>query len=291
MGAMMIPAKRKRPARVEPRVNARRSGSDPEERPNLKDRLIRMGRRVAKGLYVITLLGLCLAGCAGLFILARELGPLTKAWFVVQRITIEGLDHVSRREVMSRLALKADTALYSINPAWLAERVRQHPWIKDATVTLVPFHEVRVTVVERRPAAVVRTLNDNVLTDEDGYVLARLGAKDDVSLPVLSGVDARGLIQGKVDARIAVKTGTTLAGMISAVVGGRPEVNVAQLSNLVVSVHGVTFQFSATSMDQQWHRFLKMRPALRDVAFDNEGEQSQEIDLRYMDRVIVRGRG
>ena len=216
---------------------------------------------------------------------------MTKEWFVVQRITIEGLDHVSRREVMSRLAIKADTALYSINPAWLAERVRQHPWIKDATVTLVPFHEVRVTVVERRPAAVVRMPGENVLTDDDGYVLARLGLKDDVSLPMLSGVDARSLTQGKADARVAVKTGTTLAGMIAAVVGGRPEVNVAQLSNLVVSIHGVTFQFNATSMDQQWHRFLQMRSALRDVAFENEGERNREIDLRYMDRVIVRGRG
>ena len=52
------------------------------------------------------------------------------------------------------------------------------------------------------------------------------------------------------------------------------------LNNLVVEVQGVTFQFSESSMNQQWSRFLKMRPALRDVAFDGEGARANEIDLR-----------
>jgi len=284
----------KKPQRkpVEPRVNARRlSDAVEEERTNPKSRLIRFGRRLVKTLYAVGLFGLCIAGCAGLFVLVRELGPLTKEWFAVRKVTVEGLDHVTRREVMSRLAFKPETTLYSLNPAWLAERLRQHPWIKEAAVTLVPFHEIRVTVTERSPAAVVRTVTENLLADEEGYILARLGAKDDVSLPTLSGADARGLLQGKPEARQAVKTGTELARMITRTVGGRADINVAHLSNLVASVQGLTFQFSASSMDQQWRRFLQMRPALRDVAFDNESERSQEIDLRYTDRVIIRGRG
>lgn len=285
-------AKKPQRKRVEPRVNARRlSDAAEEEHKNPKSRLVRFGRRLVKTLYAVGLLGLFVAGCAGLFVLARELGPLTKEWFAVRKVTVEGLDHVTRREVMSRLALKPDTTLYSLNPAWLAERLRQHPWIKDAAVTLVPFHEIRVTVTERSPSAVVRTMTENLLADEEGYILARLGAKDDASLPMLSGVDARGLLQGKPEAKQAVKTGTELARMITKTVGGRADINVAHLSNLVASVQGVTFQFSASSMDQQWRRFLQMRPALRDVAFDSEGERSQEIDLRYMDRVIIRGRG
>lgn len=277
--------------RVDPRVNARRLSGSAEEEQRTKSRLARFGRRLVKTLYAVGLLGLFVAGCAGLFVLVRELGPLTKEWFAVRKVTVEGLDHVTRREVMARLALKPDTTLYSLNPAWLAERVRQHPWIKDAAITLVPFHEIRVTVTERSPSAVVRTMTENLLADEEGYILARLGTKDDASLPMLSGVDARGLLQGKPEAKQAVKTGTELARMITKTVGGRADINVAHLSNLVASVQGLTFQFSASSMDQQWRRFLQMRPALRDVAFDTEGERSQEIDLRYMDRVIIRGKG
>ncbi len=283
---------KKQKKRSEPRVNARRGGEDAgQERGNAKHRLMRFGRRIMKTVYAVILLGMFAAGCAGLFILVRELGPLTKEWFAVRQVTVDGLDHVPRREVMAKLALKPDTTLYSLNPTWLAERLRQHPWIKDASVRLVPFHEIRVSITERSPSAVVRTMTENLLTDEEGVILARLGTKDDPSLPMLSGVDARSLLQGTRDAKHAVKTGTDLARMMAVTMGGRPNINVSHLSNLVASVQGMTFQFSASSMDEQWHRFLQMRPALRDVDFDSEGERGQEIDLRYMDRVIIRGKG
>jgi cell division protein FtsQ len=278
--------------RVEPRLNARRVGDMiDEERHSIGSRFMRWGKRLMKGLYVVGLVGLFVAGCAGLFALVSELGPLTREWFAVRQVTVEGLDHVTRREVMTRLALKPDATLYSLNPNWLAERLRQHSWIKDATVTLVPFHQVRISIIERTPAAVVRTMTENVLVDEEGYILARLGTKDDPSLPMLSGLDAQALLQGNFEAKHAVKAGTELARLMAGTVGGRTEINVAHLSNLVASVQGSRFQFSAASMDQQWHRFLQMRPAFRHVAFDHDGERGQEFDLRYRDRVIIRGKG
>ncbi len=256
-----------------------------------RGRWARWGRGMLKTAYAIGIVGLVVAGCAGLFVLAREVGPLTRGWFEVRQVTIEGLDHVSRREVLSRLGFKDNTTLYALNPNWLTERLKQHPWIKDATVTLVPFHEVQVRLTERVPAAVVRTPAENFVTDDEGHVLAKLGTKDDPALPMLSGVEGRSLLQGKTETRQAVKTGIELARLIVRAVGGRPEIHVGHLSNLVASIQGSTFQFSASSMDQQWSRFLKMRSALRTAEVDGEGERGQEIDLRYMDRVIVRGRG
>jgi cell division protein FtsQ len=277
--------------RFDPRANARRvSEAMDEKRQSAGSRILRFGKRLTKAIYVVSLLGLFIGGCAGLFVVIRELGPLTKEWFAVRQVHVEGLNHVTRREVMARLALKPDTALYALNPTWLAERLTQHPWIKEATVSLVPFHQVRVSITERSPAAVVRTTTENLLVDDEGYILAPLGAKDDSSLPMLSGVDARALRQGKLEPRHAAKVGAELARLIAGAVGGRPDINVSHLSNLVVSVQGMRFQFSAASMDRQWHRFLQMRPAFREVAFDQE-ERGQEFDLRYRDRVIIRGRG
>ncbi|HEX2056241.1 MAG TPA: FtsQ-type POTRA domain-containing protein [Nitrospiraceae bacterium] len=292
MAMASVLAKPSRKKRVEPRINARRASDSIEQEPlSLRRRVVRFGRRLMKVFYTVGLLGLFVAGCAGLFVLLRELGPLTKEWFAVRQVTVEGLDHVTRREVLARLALKPDATLYALNPNWMAERLRQHPWIKEATVSLVPFHEVRISIVERSPSAVVRTVSENLLTDEEGYILAHLGTKDDPSLPTLSGVDASGLLQGRPEARRAVKVGTELARLIASTVGGRADINVAHLSNLVASVQGMRFQFSAASMDQQWRRFLQMRSAFRDVAFDHEGERGQEFDLRYRDRVIIRGKG
>lgn len=281
-----------RPAKLNPRANAR-SDSGLERRRGVATGgyWFRLGRGLLISLRVIATVTVLVGGCSGLFVLAREIGPLTREWFLVRSVSVNGLHHVTRKEVIGRLALKPDTALYSINPTWLADRVKTHPWIKDATVVLKPLHEIHIDIVEREPAVVVRTLAENLLTDAEGVLLARLGSSDDPTLPILSGVDGKRLAQGKAEDRRPVQVGAALARMVTQTTGGRPDINVGNLNNLVVEVQGVTFQFSESSMNQQWSRFLKMRPALRDVAFDGEGARANEIDLRFADRVIVRGRG
>ena len=275
-----------------PRANARSESPFKRDRGGVsRGYWSRLGRGLLISLRVVATVTVLVGGCSGLFVLARELGPLTREWFLVRSVSVNGLHHVTRKEVISRLALKPDTALYSINPSWLAERIRTHPWIKDATVSLKPLHDIHIEIAEREPAVVVRTLTENLLTDAEGFLLAHLGTTDDPTLPILSGVDGKRLVQGKAEDRRAVHVGATLARMVSQTTGGRPDINVSNLNNLVVVVQGVTFQFSETSMDQQWSRFLKMRPALHDVAFDGEGARANEIDLRSADRVIVRGRG
>ncbi|KXK07055.1 MAG: putative cell division protein FtsQ [Nitrospira sp. OLB3] len=275
---------------INPRANSR-AESFSADSVNKGSYWSRVGRGLLISLRVLATVTVLVGGCSGLFVLAREIGPLTREWFLVRSVTVSGLQHVNRKEVLSRLALRADTALYSINPTWLAERLKGHPWIKDATVSLKPLHEIHIEVVERTPAVVVRTLPENLLADAEGYLLAHLGSTDDPNLPILSGVDGKGLAQGRSEERRTVKVKATLAKMVGQTTGGRPDINVSNLHNLVVSVQGVTFQLSEASMDQQWSRFLKMRPALRDVAFDGEGARASEIDLRFADRVIVRGRG
>lgn len=281
-----------RPARVNPRANARSDSSLDRRRGGPAGGYwSRLGRGLLISLRVIATVTVLVGGCSGLFVLAREIGPLTREWFLVRSVSVNGLHHVTRKEVIGRLALKPDTALYSINPTWLADRIKTHPWIKDATVVLKPLHEIHIDIVEREPAVVVRTLAENLLADAEGVLLARLGSSDDPTLPILSGVDGKRFAQGKAEDRRPVQVGAALARMVGQTTGGRPDINVGNLNNLVVEVQGVTFQFSESSMNQQWSRFLKMRPALRDVAFDGEGARANEIDLRFADRVIVRGRG
>ena len=281
-----------RPAKQNPRANARsESGLERRRGEATGGYWSRLGRGLLISLRVIATVIVLVGGCSGLFVLAREIGPLTREWFLVRSVSVNGLHHVTRKEVIGRLALKPDTALYSINPTWLAERIKTHPWIKEATVVLKPLHEIHIDIVEREPAVVVRTVAENLLTDAEGVLLAHLGSSDDPTLPMLSGVDGRRLAQGKVEDRRPVQVGAALARMVGQTTGGRPDINVGNLNNLVVEVQGVTFQFSESSMNQQWSRFLKMRPALRDVAFDGEGARANEIDLRFADRVIVRGRG
>jgi cell division protein FtsQ len=166
-----------RPVKVNPRANARSESALGRHRAGETGGYwSRLGRGLLITLRVVATVTVLVGGCSGLFVLAREVGPLTREWFLVRSVSVSGLHHVTRKEVIGRLALKPDTALYSINPSWLADRIKTHPWIKDATVVLKPLHEIHIDIVEREPAVVVRTLAENLLADSDGFLLAHLGS-------------------------------------------------------------------------------------------------------------------
>ena len=169
-----------RPSKVTPRANARsESGSDRRRGVAAGGYWSRLGRGLLISLRVVATVTVLVGGCSGLFVLARELGPLTREWFLVRSVSVNGLHHVTRKEVIGRLALKPDTALYSINPTWLADRVKTHPWIKDATVVLKPLHEIHIDIVEREPRGahvftedgVEFALADLTQAEYDGYYL------------------------------------------------------------------------------------------------------------------------
>ena len=72
---------------------------------------------------------------------------------------------------------------------------------------------------------------------------------------------------------------------------GRPEVNAANLSNVIASVRGVHFQFGAPPFEKKWNLYRRIRPALRGTAASDAAAAGTEIDLRYPSKVIVRERG
>jgi cell division protein FtsQ len=59
----------------------------------------------------------------------------------------------------------------------------------------------------------------------------------------------------------------------------------------VASVRGVQFQFGEKAVGDQWERFQRLKPSLKMLNFDGPRGGASEVDLRYENRIIVRGRG
>lgn len=216
---------------------------------------------------------------------------MVKTWFTVREVSIQGLQHVTRQEIMDRLALSREANLFSVVPDLLAARVVSHPWVKSAVVTRVPLHALRIEITERKPAAIVKGASGNLLVDENGVVLSRIGTNDDATLPAITGVDPNDLVQGETRGRELVKAAVELAKLVAQALDGRAEVDAANPESLVASVKGVRFQVGTSAVEEQWARFQKVKPVLRATALGRNGKSANEIDLRYADRVIVRERG
>lgn len=275
-----------------PRLNqwkgARASQVADQRQQARREKLFSRGRRALRvGQWVIGLAALAW----GLTFVTREMGPVLQEWLEIRSVEVEGIHHVTKPEVEELLALKPGMGLHQVSVTFLAERVRVHSWIKDATVERRLPHVLHVTVLERTPAAIIRTGVDHWLSDESGHLLAKLGGQDDPTLPLLVGLESKPLLLGEPRVRNAVQSGVVLAKLIANTIEGRVEVDLANPSNVVASADGVRFQFGNDSLVDQWERFQKVKPSFRAVAFDGRKREASEIDLRYDNRVIVRERG
>ena len=288
----MKPLLRKRPVpAVGPRVNqwkGVRASQFSEQRERARQERLTLRKRRAwrVGQWVVGLAVLAW----GLTMITREMGPTLQGWLEIREVEIEGIHHVTKPEVLERLVLKSGMGLHEVSTSFLAERVRTHAWIKEATVERRPPHLLHVSVVERTPAAIILIGTDHWLSDESGSLLAKLGKQDDQTLPLLTGLDPESLHRGEARVRNAVQSGVVLAKLIANTFDGRVEVNLTNSSNVVASASGVRFQFGGDSLVDQWERFRKVKPSFKTDSFDGRKREVSEIDLRYDHRVIVRER-
>ncbi len=231
--------------------------------------------------------------CAAVLIGVAALysGPALQDLLEIKTISVVGVYHLDKQQVLDLAKVKPKAPLHHIVTTAIKEQVEAHPWVKTAEVTRVPFHELRISVSERRPAAIVRTESQNFLCDEDGHVLNRLGQLDNEALPLVTGIDLPGLVQGTESVRHAVVSGIELARVVGQSFDGRLHVLADNPSNLVALVQGMRFQFGDEALKEQWERFRRVKSTLKAQNFDGLGRNVREVDLRYENRIIVREGG
>ena len=218
-------------------------------------------------------------------------GPALQMLLEIKIITVEGVHHIDKQKVLDLAKVKPGIALHHIVTRVMKEQLESHPWIKEAEVTRVPFHELRISLVERIPAAIIRTDSQNFLTDAEGHVLTRLGQTDNDALPLVTGIDSKGLLEGTESVRKVIASGIELAQLMGQTFEGRLQVNAENPSNLVALVQGMRFQFGEEAVGEQWERFRRVKPTLKTLNFDGHGRRANEVDLRYGNRIVVREGG
>jgi cell division protein FtsQ len=249
-----------------------------------------IAKRVALMRWSGVIVGVALIGWA-IAIGMQQSGPFLSQLLEIKQVTVDGVRHLDRQEVIELVNLKPGTPLHHIVTSAIMERVESHPWITEATVERAPFHELRISIIERTPAAVIRAGSENMLSDAEGHVLGRLPQTDDVSLPMVTGVDLKRLLRGDEEVRQAIVSGIELAKLMGQVYGGRLQVNAANPVDLVASVRGVQFHFGEGAIGDQWERFQQVKPAVKTLSFDGYGDGVNDVDLRYENRIVVREKG
>ncbi len=234
-----------------------------------------------KGIITILIVGLC----GFLWIAAQSWSKQLE----VSKVTVRGTMHIDADEIL-RIAALSDTVLFEdIDLGELQYRVKQHPYVRTASVNRDFPATVRITVQERKPDALLVGSRMAILDDENIVMPVRYGNSME-NLPVISGefsIPQTGdtLRHSGVDRALQIIRATRASDEIMHHLFS--EMRVLEGGSLVAysTDHGVPIFLGEASNARQLIAFKEFW--LQEVV-PVGADQIQSIDLRYDDQIVTR---
>jgi cell division protein FtsQ len=105
-------------------------------------------------------------------------------------VALSGHHHLTREEVLAIAGITGRTSLLFLNVEQARERVKENPWIADATLLKLYPRELQITVKERAAFALWQKQGAVSVIADDGTVLEPYVAPRLVALPLVVGPGA-----------------------------------------------------------------------------------------------------
>lgn len=209
-------------------------------------------------------------------------------WLRVQHIVVRGNVRLSTAEVEGLMADLRRENILRVPLDRYQHRLLESPWIERATLARVLPGTIHVAIVERTPLAIARVGRQLLLVDAAGVIIDDYTAEyASFDLPVVDGlVPSR---DGAVDPeRIR------LAGRLLEALAARPD-----LGSRVSQIDASNPRDAVVMLDEDtvWlhlggERFVERLATYLDLTptLDERFETIDAVDLRFDERVFVRGR-
>ncbi len=180
------------------------------------------------------------------FIILLVLGTVGTAAFLVcrvQAVAVEGISRFTQEQIISISGIQTDDSMFMLNEAAVCSAIQKDPYVKSAKIERQFPDTVKITIVERVPAALVQYVDSFLKMDRDGYILEKTDDAAGESCPVITGMNVTAFQIGQpiksqdpkqVDVYTSILSkldGSTTAGDIA-------EINVANLENVYLLTRG-----------------------------------------------------
>lgn len=180
----------------------------------------RTARVLGKLLVVAAIVGGAGWGTRALWVFAT-----TSPRFAIETIEVTGYERAEEEELRGLLGIAPGENLFTADTGSARDRLLSHPWVREAQVERRFPQGIAVSVLERRPRALV-DLGHLYLLDEKDEVFKRALPGDPADLPVITGVsredwtertrEARERLRGAVELLDAVERRAALAELPAA---------------------------------------------------------------------------
>jgi len=251
-------------------------------RVNRRVRQERRTRRLLRWSGVV-LVNLALLGALA-FAGSRMIRHLTTSpEFALRKIRIEGARPATADRIRWALAELEGENVLELDLRSVTARVKEDRWVLDCTVKRVLPHTLRVTVVEREPAAVARVGKRSLVVDRTGTVIADADQGSIGGLPVITGLERLRNEQREGAVRRGVAAMELLRGTAAGWTGKLAEIDLSRTDRIVVTpATGPPLLLDPERADRNLLEYL----ALEDEISRRIGAATY-VDLRWRDRIAV----
>lgn len=132
---------------------------------------------------------LAMASALALVVALGVFGWRWQATLQLSSVDVVGTTHAPPDSLRALARVDTGTVLFDVEPVLVADRVRRHPWVEDASVMRLPTGTLRIHVTERTPAALVMT-DDGApafYVDRRGFCMP-LPERAGYDVPLLHGI-------------------------------------------------------------------------------------------------------
>jgi hypothetical protein len=207
-------------------------------------------------------------------------------YFAVTEIVVTPTKHVRAGSLLEDAELRHGISLWRVDPATMTSRLEANPWIRRAAVRREFPRRLVVDLWEREPVAAL-FLDQLYYVDATGLAFARVGEREPLDLPFVTGVEAAIVADERAYARHSIRQALRLLRLMEA--SGLPfrvsEVHIDRERG--ITVYPIEPRVAVAF---GWNGFGKKLGRLTHVLGDFRGKERQirEIDLTMGTEVVVR---
>jgi cell division protein FtsQ len=208
-------------------------------------------------------------------------------YFAISKVTFAGQDYLLGQNLEELLGPIGGTSIFLQDIEILEKNLEAHSWIESETISRRFPNTIYAKIVERIPYARIQ-LEKVYLLDKSGVLLDR-ASSEHAHLPMITGVmtdnNRLGDIAASKDAIRAIKTMQDLNGLKFFLDDPFTSVHIKKDYRLTFTsgIRGIKIHLTVDTIDEGFKNLKLILNAIK-----SKGDEFQQIDLSFKDKVVIK---
>ncbi|WP_029917444.1 cell division protein FtsQ/DivIB [Pelobacter seleniigenes] len=208
--------------------------------------------------------------------------------FRIDTIDVTGNTRLTREQIVLLSDIEPGVNTFSLDLGMIGHKIEENPWVKQARVQRIFPRQVKITLVERKPVAIIN-LGYLYYLDDHGEIFKVLDSSDQLDFPVVTGFDYERAQQHETEYAQLLKQIVTLIADLKQ----RKTLNLAQVSEIHrTAENGLTLltMNGGVAIKLGWDHFARKIDRLEQIYAQLQPKLPilDYIDLNVDEKVIVR---